>query len=89
MKYGISLITGDGIGPEQAAAAKQILEAISDHSSTKFSIKEVEAGDAALKKHGKALPEFSVDAIKKIAGMPQGPGGRERGRRHYCPPAHV
>ncbi len=75
MKYGISLITGDGIGPEQAAAARQILEAISDHSSTKFSIKEVEAGDAALKKHGKALPEFSVDAIKKSQACLKGPVG--------------
>ena len=75
MKYGISLITGDGIGPEQAASARQILETISDHSSTKFSIKEVEAGDAALKKHEKALPEFSVDAIKKSQACLKGPVG--------------
>ena len=66
---------GDGIGPEQTAAARKILEAISDNSATKFTINEVEAGDAALKKHGKALPEFSVDTIKKSQVCLKGPVG--------------
>jgi 3-isopropylmalate dehydrogenase len=74
-RYEISLIGGDGIGPEQAAAAKKILETISDRSSTKFSIKEVEAGDAALARHGKALPDFSIDAIKKSQACLKGPVG--------------
>jgi 3-isopropylmalate dehydrogenase len=74
-RYEISLISGDGIGPEQAAAAKKILETISDRSLTKFSIKEVEAGDAALAKHGKALPEFSIDIIKKSQACLKGPVG--------------
>jgi 3-isopropylmalate dehydrogenase len=74
-RYGISLITGDGIGPEQAAAAKKVLEAISDHSATKFSITEVEAGDAALAKHGRALPDFSIDSIKKSQACLKGPVG--------------
>jgi 3-isopropylmalate dehydrogenase len=64
-KYNVSLITGDGIGPELAAAAKKILETINDKSSTKFSIKEVEAGDGALRKHGRALPESTVEVVKK------------------------
>ena len=74
-RYEISLITGDGIGPEQAAAAKKILELISDHSSTKFSITEVEAGDAALAKHGRPLPDFSTDTIKKSQACLKGPVG--------------
>ncbi|HZT34987.1 MAG TPA: isocitrate/isopropylmalate dehydrogenase family protein [Nitrososphaera sp.] len=74
-RYVISLIRGDGIGPEQTAAAKKILEAISDNTSTKFTINEVEAGDAALAKHGKALPEFSVDTIKKSQACLKGPVG--------------
>jgi 3-isopropylmalate dehydrogenase len=74
-RYTVSLIRGDGIGPEQTAAARKILEAISDNSATKFTINEVEAGDAALQKHGKALPEFSVDTIKKSQVCLKGPVG--------------
>jgi 3-isopropylmalate dehydrogenase len=74
-RYNISLIRGDGIGPEQTAAARKILETISDNSPTKFAINEVEAGDAALARHGKALPEFSVDVIKKSQACLKGPVG--------------
>jgi len=74
-RYNISLIRGDGIGPEQAAAAKKILETISDKSSTKFTIKEVDAGDGALAKQGKALPESAVDTIKKSQACLKGPVG--------------
>lgn len=74
-RYDISLITGDGIGPELASAAKKVLEAISDNSSTKFSIIEVEAGDVALKKHGKALPESTLDVIKKSQACLKAPVG--------------
>lgn len=74
-RYNLSLITGDGIGPELTASAKKILEAISDNSSTKFSITEVEAGDAALAKHGKALPDLTVDIIKKSDACLKGPVG--------------
>ncbi|TLY09614.1 MAG: isocitrate/isopropylmalate dehydrogenase family protein [Thaumarchaeota archaeon] len=74
-RYNISLIRGDGIGPEQTAAAKKILETISDKSSTKFTINEVDAGDSALAKHGKALPDSSVDTIKKSHACLKGPVG--------------
>lgn len=74
-RYNISLIRGDGIGPEQISAAKKILETISDRSSTKFDISEVDAGDGALAKHGKALPEWTVDTIKKSQACLKGPVG--------------
>ncbi|HXG07594.1 MAG TPA: isocitrate/isopropylmalate family dehydrogenase, partial [Nitrososphaera sp.] len=74
-RYNISLIRGDGIGPELIAAAKKILETISDKSSTKFDISEVDAGDAALAKHGKALPEWTIDAIRKSQACLKGPVG--------------
>jgi 3-isopropylmalate dehydrogenase len=74
-RYSISLIKGDGIGPEQAAAAKRILETINDNSHTKFDIQEVEAGDSALAKLGKPLPESAVDIIKKSQVCLKGPVG--------------
>ncbi len=74
-RYIISLIRGDGIGPEQAASARRILEAISDNSSIKLVVNEVDAGDGAVTKHGKALPEFSVEAIKKSQACLKAPVG--------------
>lgn len=69
------MIRGDGIGPEQTEAAKKILETINDNSSTKLTINEVEAGDAALAKHGKALPEASVEVIRKSQACLKAPVG--------------
>jgi 3-isopropylmalate dehydrogenase len=75
-RYRISLITGDGIGPEQAASAKRVLEAINDKSSSiKFDLLEVDAGDNALSKHGKALPTESVATIKGSQACLKAPVG--------------
>lgn len=75
VRYDVSLITGDGIGPELAAAAKKILETISDNSSVKFSTNEVEAGDETLKKQGKALPESTIETVKKSQACLKAPVG--------------
>lgn len=74
-RYNISLIRGDGIGPELTAAAKNVLEAISDSSQIKFDIQEVESGDSALAKFGRALPDTAVDIIKKSQACLKGPVG--------------
>ena len=74
-RYNIALVIGDGIGPELTTSAKTILELINDNSKTKFTIKEVNAGDDALAKFGKALPDFSIDLIKKSEACLKGPVG--------------
>jgi 3-isopropylmalate dehydrogenase len=74
-RYTIALITGDGIGSELTSSAKIILETISDHSTTKFTINESDAGDNALVKFGKALPDFTTDLIKKSEACLKGPVG--------------
>jgi len=74
-KYKISLIEGDGIGPELAASAKKILETIHDTTETKFEIKQVSAGDNALVKYGKALPDFTVNDIKNSDACLKSPVG--------------
>jgi 3-isopropylmalate dehydrogenase len=74
-RYTIALITGDGIGSELTSSAKIILETISDHSTTKFTINESDAGDNALVKFGKALPDFTTDIIKKSEACLKGPVG--------------
>ena len=75
-RYNIALIIGDGIGYELTTSAKTVLEVINDNSrKIKFIIKEVEAGDNALNKFGKALPDFSLDVIKKSDVCLKGPIG--------------
>ena len=63
--YKISLITGDGIGPELSASAVSVLETINDRLDLKFEITKLQAGDTALKETGKALPDETIDTIKK------------------------
>lgn len=74
-RYNIALITGDGIGGELTASAKTILEMINDNSETKFTIKECDAGDCALAKIGTALPQSTLDLIKKSDACLKGPVG--------------
>ena len=63
--YKISLITGDGIGPELSESAISVLNTINEKFDLKFEISKLVAGDEALEKTGKALPDDVVDAIKQ------------------------
>jgi 3-isopropylmalate dehydrogenase len=74
-RYNIALVIGDGVGPDLTSSAKTILENISDNSKTKFTIHEVVAGDNAISKFGKALPDSTVDKIKKSDACLKGPVG--------------
>jgi len=74
--YNISLLVGDGIGPELSSCAAEILQYIHDSSSRlKFSITKVEAGDTAKKKYGKALPNETFNDIKKSQACLKSPVG--------------
>lgn len=73
--YNISLITGDGIGPELSESVITILNTINDKLDLKFSIKELQAGDAALKNTGKALPDETLNAIKSSDACLKAPVG--------------
>jgi len=73
--YKISLITGDGIGPEVSASAVSVLETINDKLDLKFEITKLQAGDQALKETGKALPEVTIESIKKSDACLKAPVG--------------
>ncbi len=74
-RYNISLIHGDGIGPELMKCAIMLLESINDKTSIKFSLNEVDAGDYALSQFGKALPDFTLETIKKSDACLKAPVG--------------
>jgi len=73
--YKISLITGDGIGPEVSVSAVSVLETINDKLDLKFEITKLQAGDQALKETGKALPDVTIDAIKNSDACLKAPVG--------------
>ncbi len=66
MTHKITLLPGDGIGPEVTAATVQILEA----TGVGFEWERIEdVGTAAVEKYGEPLPDFVLDSIRtnKIA----------------------
>ena len=69
MTQKVTLIPGDGIGPEVVMAAKRCLEA----TGVKFEWEEVLAGESALKKFGSLLPDETIDSIKKNKVALKGP----------------
>jgi len=73
--YKISLITGDGIGPELSESAISVLTTINDKLDLKFEITKLSAGDKALEQTGKALPDETVDAIKQSDACMKAPVG--------------
>ena len=73
--YTISLITGDGIGPELSESAISVLETIHDKLGLQFSIKKLQAGDDALKQTGQALPEETLKSIKQSNACLKAPVG--------------
>ena len=73
--YQIALITGDGIGPEISESVIKVLETVNDKLDLKIKIEKLEAGDNALKKTGKALPESTLESVKKSNACLKAPVG--------------
>ena len=73
--YDISLITGDGIGPELSESAISILETIHDKLDVNTKIISLEAGDVALEKYGHALPDETFESIKSSDACLKAPVG--------------
>ncbi len=61
MTYKITLIEGDGIGPEISAAVKEILKA----TGLKIDWQIALGGIPAIEKYGEPLPEITLKLIKK------------------------
>ena len=69
MKYTITLIPGDGIGPEVTSAARMVLEA----SGVNINWEIVEAGEKVIKKYGTPLPKHLLNNIRKNKVALKGP----------------
>ncbi|MFC1941343.1 isocitrate/isopropylmalate dehydrogenase family protein [Chloroflexota bacterium] len=69
MKHIITLVPGDGVGPEVVEAARRVLEA----AGVEFEWEVFNAGANALEKEGSLLPERLLDSIRKNKIALKGP----------------
>ncbi|MFH1381829.1 MAG: isocitrate/isopropylmalate dehydrogenase family protein [Chloroflexota bacterium] len=68
-QHTVTLIPGDGVGPEVVEAARRVLEA----TGVLFQWEVFNAGATALEKEGSLLPERLLDSIKKNKVALKGP----------------
>lgn len=69
MSYNITLIPGDGIGPEVMGAAKAVIDA----SGVEINWDIVDAGEGVIEEYGTPLPEHVIESIKKNKVAIKGP----------------
>jgi len=73
--YRVAFMEGDGVGPEVARASRAALEALEAEFDLRFDIAPARAGDACLRETGAALPEESVEVIRRSDACLKGPVG--------------
>lgn len=73
--YKISIMPGDGIGPEQMQASLKVLERVKEIYRLSLGFVETEAGDACKRKLGSALPQDTVRALEATDTCLKGPVG--------------
>jgi isocitrate dehydrogenase (NAD+) len=69
VSYAVTLIPGDGIGPELAEAALTVLSA----TGVEFEWERQDAGEAQLERHGTPLPAAVLDSIRRNRVALKGP----------------
>jgi isocitrate dehydrogenase (NAD+) len=69
LSYNITLIPGDGVGPEITEAARRVLEA----TGVKFNWEMAYAGAEVMARQGKPLPDSVIKSIKKNKVALKGP----------------
>jgi len=69
MAHRVTLIPGDGIGPELAEATCRVLDA----TGIGFEWESVVAGEAAIAEHGTPLPEYVLESVKRNKVALKGP----------------
>lgn len=69
MTHNITLIPGDGVGPEQTAAAKRVIEA----TGVSINWEILDAGIDVMEKYGTPLPEHVLESIRRNKVALKGP----------------
>ncbi len=69
MAHPVTLIPGDGIGPELAEATRRVLDA----TGVAFAWEVVDAGEAVMAEYGTPLPDHVLESIKRNKVALKGP----------------
>ncbi|NHM28301.1 isocitrate dehydrogenase (NAD(+)) [Desulfofundulus sp. TPOSR] len=69
MAHKVTLIPGDGVGPEIAQAARRVIDA----SGANIEWEVVEAGEALIPQYGTPLPGYVLDSIRRNRVALKGP----------------
>jgi isocitrate dehydrogenase (NAD+) len=69
MPYNVTLIPGDGIGPELATATRRVLDA----SGVAFDWEVQDAGEGVMAQYGTPLPEHVLESIRRNKVALKGP----------------
>jgi isocitrate dehydrogenase (NAD+) len=69
MAHRVTLIPGDGIGPELAEATRRVIDA----AGVEIDWEVVEAGEASIATHGTPLPETVLESIRRNGTALKGP----------------
>ena len=69
MAYKITLIPGDGVGPEQTAAARRVIEA----TGVQIDWEICDAGVDVMEKYGTPLPDSVLESIRRNKVALKGP----------------
>jgi len=69
MKARIAVLGGDGIGPEVAAEAVRVLQAVAARHGHEFEFVEALVGGAAIDASGSPLPPRTIDACRTSAAV--------------------
>ncbi len=64
MNYKITVLPGDGIGPDIVEEALQVLKLIGEKYRHSFQLTEADMGGIAIDKQGVPLPQATIDACK-------------------------
>ncbi|QRW16557.1 Isocitrate/isopropylmalate dehydrogenase [Rhizoctonia solani] len=76
--FNITVLPGDGIGPEVVDQAIRVLETISEKGEVKFNLESYDFGGIAIDNHQDPLPDKTLDACKRADAVLMGKSFRPK-----------
>ena len=75
MQLKVTVLAGDGIGPEVTREAIAVLRAVADHGGHEFLFTDALIGGVAIKQTGSPLPQATIDRALASDAVLLGAGG--------------
>ncbi|MBP5304558.1 MAG: 3-isopropylmalate dehydrogenase [Lachnospiraceae bacterium] len=83
MEYKVTLIPGDGIGPEIIGEARKVLETVGEQYGHKFNFTEVLMGGASIDAYGEPLTAETLETAKNSDAVLLGAVGGDVGKTSW------